>query len=512
MKKTDERVKEVGPFLRANFFSGLVATPKFWNEIQEYLFGKENLYNRLFHGVGVVPGVLGQFAVKPISGTGSNLAVVIDSGVALDGNGRGIFLYEPQALTIDHRKFKLPCTVYFSAKYKEVMEDYYQNEENPDYQGYRKRLETAALEVTRVCPDNHESLELARVTIREDANGQVVPIREASGFSEPGEDAIDPRFVPWVVVAKQGLSPYFKEYFVDVLERTRTVAQMAHDALALNGFRELQVMAMTSKMLVQCGDIRMENVVHIMHPLFDVDNQILQEILEYERLENKHLYSTKESFGAVKTAVFEMGDYIKAFDGGYGTLDEIVRRQQTFLAGVGSMFVAKQMTLADLAIVSYEPPRILMLGNERYTVVDVIDLRDEASVENHSLRFSGNRDVSTSSVSLVYPDGELVRDTVKHYVGGSVSFMLRNIIKRRKLVLLRRTDIGAGGYTITVRLDQNSRDRILSIDAPDSRARWRNCVIEFGEEEILRNDPTVEFSIGESGRDNFGKIWVYQSL
>lgn len=42
-------------FKRANFFPGLKATPGFWNEIEDYHFNKESLYNNLFHGFGIVP-------------------------------------------------------------------------------------------------------------------------------------------------------------------------------------------------------------------------------------------------------------------------------------------------------------------------------------------------------------------------------------------------------------------------------------------------------------------------
>ena len=37
-------------YKRANFFPGLKATPLFWNEMEDYHFAKEVLYNSLFHG------------------------------------------------------------------------------------------------------------------------------------------------------------------------------------------------------------------------------------------------------------------------------------------------------------------------------------------------------------------------------------------------------------------------------------------------------------------------------
>lgn len=41
-------MEETNIYKRANFFPGLKATPSFWNEMEDYHFNKENLYNRLF--------------------------------------------------------------------------------------------------------------------------------------------------------------------------------------------------------------------------------------------------------------------------------------------------------------------------------------------------------------------------------------------------------------------------------------------------------------------------------
>ncbi|MBN2627504.1 MAG: hypothetical protein JXA95_12625, partial [Spirochaetales bacterium] len=133
----DEKIiPELGRFKRANFFNGLMASPRFWNDIQDYHFSKESFYNSLFHGSGVIPGVLENFQVQRLKGSGGVAAIIVHPGAAIDSQGRPIFLYEPQALTLDVRKYKLPATVYITVRFHEVMEDFFQNDENPDYQGY----------------------------------------------------------------------------------------------------------------------------------------------------------------------------------------------------------------------------------------------------------------------------------------------------------------------------------------------------------------------------------------
>ncbi|WP_020614512.1 hypothetical protein [Sediminispirochaeta bajacaliforniensis] len=505
--------EELPQFMRANFFNGLVATPKYWNEIQEYHHQKEIFYNRVFHGYGIVENMLGRFRIQPIhGGGGAALAIVVNSGAAIDKMGRSIYLYEPQAITIDYRKYKLPTTIYITVRYKEVMEEYYQNEDNPDYQGYRKKLESAMIEVRNTEPDDSEVIELGRIYLEEDQNGEIPAIQEAKDFSNPGPNTIDTRYISWVSIARQGLSPYLKTFLVTVLDKTRSVAQISHDALTLPGFRELQVVSLTAKMLVQCGDVRFDDVIHVLFPIFDIDNQIIQEMLDFERTEEKSLFSTKSNFENIKTAVFEMGDQLKAFNGDYATVDAIIKRHQVFIDGIRDLFITKKMSIHDIALMSYELPRILLLGDDRYTLVDYIDMRDKESVDGHRVRFENNRDTSTSNIALSYPDGQIVRDTVKRYVGGSAFFTLKNIIKKRKLLLIRRTDVVVGNYSIEVIMEKEDYKRTLTIDTADSKFRWRNCFVQFDEDDVNKHTIPVEFRMGEKGRDNFGKIWVYQRL
>ncbi|MDC7224750.1 MAG: hypothetical protein PQJ60_13475, partial [Spirochaetales bacterium] len=144
------------------------------------------------------------------------------------------------------------------------------------------------------------------------------------------------------------------------------------------------------------------------------------------------------------------------------------------------------------------------------TLVDFIDIRDKESMESHKLEFLECGDVQTSSVSLTYPDGTLVRDTVKRYLGGSVRFNIKNIIKKRELLIVRRSDIIHAGYRVKVDIGKNSR--ILKMDTPDSKHRWRNVSVKFHEDYIDSYSMSVTFSMEDEGRDNFGHIWIYQKL
>ena len=156
-------------------------------------------------------------------------------------------------------------------------------------------------------------------------------------------------------------------------------------------------------------------------------------------------------------------------------------------------------------------PRILLYKEERYTLVDSLSLGLRESLESHEFELIGAAHPSTTNEAFFYPDGILVHDTVKRWIGGAMRFRLRNIIKGRKLLLIRRTDIHQGPYSVRVSLDSGP-PRILDTPGTDTRHRWRNLFIIFEDAEVLGSSCIVEFHIGEKGRDNSGTIYAYQVL
>ncbi len=503
-------IREIEQFKRANFFNGLMASPRFWNGIQDYHYNKESFYNVVFHGYGVLPGVMDNFAIQRLKGTGGVAALIVHPGAAIDNQGRAIYLYEPQALTLDVRKYKLPATVYITVRFNEVMEDFFQNDENPDYQGYMSKVETAKIEVSNTLDASRHVIELGRVSLEEAEEGEEVSVTDAGDFANPGPNALDFRFVPWVRTFKRGLSPYLSEFLITLLNKSRNIAQVAYDMLELPGFRELQTISLTARMLLQCGDVSFNDIVNIIYPLFDINNQIVQEILEYERNKGKRSISTTENFEVVKRNVFEMGDRIKSFDDTYETLDVILKCFEKVSEGYQNLFITKKITSTDLSLMSDDLSRILLLEDERYTLVDFIDLRDKESTEAHKLEFIDTTDVQTTNIALTYPDGKIVRDTVKRYLGGSVRFNVKNIIKKRDLLIIRRTDVIHGNYRVSV--DLGNTKKVLKVDVPDSRHRWRNLSVQFHEDYIDKYSLTVNMTMEDQGRDNFGRIWIYQKI
>jgi uncharacterized protein YwgA len=500
-------------FKRANFFPGLQAGPVYWNGIEDYHFNKEQLYNRLFHGFGVVGGCLDSLHVAAEKTKGGLITLLVARGVAIDALGRPLFLQEPQLLVLDPKKFKLPATVYLIIRYEERPDEYYQNKENPDLQGYQKRLETVKLDIVADIQEPDMEIELARIQLAEEEGGVISAIENNEDFSDPGINALDYRFVPYASRVKKGVSTYLLKFLTELLNYTLTVAESSHEVLPLASLRNLQNSAMTAKMIVQCAGIAFEDVIHLITPLFDCDHQILFEIGEYEREneEKGRLYTSRNTYEIARTAMYSLGDHLKSYNNSYEEIDVILKAHRAVMDNLKQILIANEVSDDDIKFISYTMPHILVYGDERYTLVDTVNMSSRESVESHQVELVDCAHPSTSNEAFYYPDGVLVRDTVKRWIGGSMQFQLRNIIKGRKTLIIRRTDIFQGNYSVEVSIE-GAGAKDLSIEGSDTKQRWRNIAVTYEEGEIKDNSGLVKFSMGEAGRDNSGTIWIYQML
>jgi hypothetical protein len=500
-------------FKRANFFPGLQVGPAYWNAVEDYHFNKELLYNKLFHGFGVVGGFLDSLQVQAERTKGGLITLLISRGVAIDGLGRPLFLSEPQVLVLDPKKFKLPVTVYIIIKYEERLDDYYQNKENPDLQGYQKRLETVKLDIVAEISEQDLEIELARVLLVEEEGGGIQEIQNNENFTDPGANTLDYRFVPYASRIKKGVSTYLLKFLVELLDYTLTVAASSHEVLPLTSLRNLQNSAMTAKMIVQCAGISFEDVIYLVTPLFDFDHQILFEIAEYEREhEDKgRIYTSKNAYEIGRTALYELGDRLKSYNNSYEEIDLILKSHRVVMENLKQVLITNEVSDDDIKYISYSMPHILLFGEDRYTLVDTINLGSKESIESHKFELLDCSHPSTSNEAFYYPDGILVHDTVKRWIGGSMQFHLRNVIKGRKTLIIRRTDIYHGNYSIEVSMEGTDM-KVMDVDGLDTKQRWRNLFVVYEEGEIMNNSGIIKFGIGEKGRDNSGSIWIYQML
>jgi hypothetical protein len=501
---------KVDQFRRANFFTGLLATPQFWNDIQDYHFTKEKFYNRLFLGAGIVPGIMDELRVSPVAKKGGSISLHIGAGFAIDKLGRGLYLYEPVIKTIDYKNYKLPVTIYIVLMYNEILDEYYQNEENPDFQGYKKKIESSKIDILSNEPTEN-AFELARVYLQEDENGEIKRIAEPADYANPAANEIDTRFVLWAKKAREGLSPFLKKYFADVLEETYNYAINAYTVVNLPGLRELQTLSLTSKMLVQCGDLAFEDSINILNPIFNVNNSIVQELIEFEKEQKKQMFTNKDSFKEYREKIYNQGELLKYFDNKHETIDKILKLQKSIIETLRNIFMTKKLTLPDIELISYDLPVDLVVDDERYRLVDFLDFNDKDAETNHDFNKSEANNFQTLNQSFSYPDGVVVPDITKVFVGGSISFKISNLIIGRKVLLVRRTDIFHGNYKVDVTVGGEKASPFV-IDGSDTKCRWRNLPLKLPGKFVKDGSLVISFGREENARDNFGKIWVYQQI
>lgn len=500
-------------YKRANFFPGLKATPAFWNEMEDYHFHKEALYNSLFHGYGIVPEYQQSLHVQAEKTRGGLITLVVGSGLAFDGFGRPLFLYKPQALVLDPKKFKLPCTVYVTICYNERLEDFYENPENYELQGYQHKEENSKVEILSEVTDYNSYVELARIRLEDSEGTGINEIKNNDTFSNPGPNAIDFRFVPCINRIRKGISSYLLSYMIKLFEYTETFANAGYEILPLASLRNLQSVAMTSKLILQTTGVYFDDIINMITPVFNMDHQVLFDISEWERDHEQEgrLYTTKKTYEESREAMYELGDMLKSYSGSYDEIDKILNLHSKVIDGLKAALVEKEVSTNDIQFISYKMPHILLFENERYTLVDSISMANEQSLESHDVRFVNSRHPTTSNEAFYYPDGVLVHDAVKRWIGGEMKFHLKNILKGRKTLLVRRTDILKGNYSVDVKYNDESGKTLL-VDGSDSKSRWRNLFVIFDEDEINEYAPEISFDIGSQGRDNSGTIWVYQLL
>ena len=500
-------------YKRANFFPGLQVGPAYWNSIEDYHFRKESLYNMLFHGAGIVPGYMDSLHVQAEKTKGGLITLLVGRGLAFDALGRPVFVYEPQAIVLDPKKFKLPSTVYVTISYKERMEDFYQNKENPDMQGYRNKLEMAKIGIVQELVPSEYSIELARISLSDEDGKGISEIKNNNDFGDPGINTLDFRFVPWAVHVKKGMSEYLRVFMTDMLEYTRSVANSCYEVLQIGSIRNLQTVAMTGKMIMETAGVFYDDLIHIISPFFDLDHQVLFEIAEYEREHEKQgkLYTVKEGYERARNAMYQFGDYIKSYGGAYEETDKMLKAHKTVMDGLREVLVEKEVSSDDIKYISYAMPHVLLFGESRYTLVDTINMASAESLETHRVKFDESLHPSTSNEVFSYPDGELVHDTVKRWIGGTMKLVLKNIVRGRKTLLIRRTDIHQGNYSVDVLLN-GKKAKTLGVEGIDTKNRWRNLFVVFEEGELNDYTPEIGFTMGEKGRDNTGTIWVYQLL
>jgi hypothetical protein len=173
---------------RINFFKGFFTQASDWQAAQDYHLTTQRLHRAHLHTPGVVEGVPDNLRVSVAQG---GTSVFVATGYAIDGEGRDLYVPEPQQLTIRPRDYSPPVMLYVVIRYHEEMIDERPNPTNPEFSGHAFVQERPVVEATTDVPDNHSAIELARINLSADANR----IRDPQNPDAPGANEIDIRHV-----------------------------------------------------------------------------------------------------------------------------------------------------------------------------------------------------------------------------------------------------------------------------------------------------------------------------
>jgi hypothetical protein len=107
---------------------------------------------------------------------------------------------------------------------------------------------------------------------------------------------------------KNGVSEYLRTFIIEIFELTENISNSCYQVLNIQSLRNLQTIAMTSKMILQTSGVYFEDIIYMIKPLFNVDHQVIFEIAEWERnneSENRS-YTTKTGYEKSRSAVYEL--------------------------------------------------------------------------------------------------------------------------------------------------------------------------------------------------------------
>ena len=123
-----------------------------------------------------------------------------------------------------------------------------------------------------------------------------------------------------------------------------------------------------------------------------MDYQVIFEIAEWERNheEDGHMYTTKGAYDQAREAMYKLGDVIKAYGNSYDEFDVILNLHRNVMDCLKQILVEKEVSTNDVKFISYKMPHVLLFEEERYTLVDTIDMGSDKSVESHNVRFVKN--------------------------------------------------------------------------------------------------------------------------
>lgn len=511
MPETTER-----NYKRLHFFRGFRTTEKDWNEGERYHVDKRRLHNRMLHGPGVVGHALGGFRVSARSQ--GQLAVEVQSGYAIDGQGNDLFLFEPEIKQFSPADFKLPATVYLVARYVEEFTDFISYKENLDFKGHRRIAESVKIEWSVTEPDIQTEVELCRMMVTKDVK-RILDARESLA---PDANELDLRFVPQAGVVGSFLTPAMQWELLELIRKSKEVYALLFHKMGVLTASDVLHSFITLEMLLHARMIDLRNVFPIYQVLL---RQQLALVADLEA-NHPHISAVRDFANYKKQVEIALQKYderqftLQFYQGLLGYQSESQRFMELIFQKQLGANKPKLMARQTDASAALEAIKVRSQGfDERLTVegldlvlVDRIDPIDPESEKAHSWKISGERDKYRTRQKLKYPDDVVVEDAGVAFEGGQLDFELKHIEPGKDVYLVWRMDYVYGDWEADFEANDRKLEKCVCAGS-DKRFRWRNWVYVIPAEHVREVSLRMRWKPITAGRDiNVFQLWAYQPV
>lgn len=491
-------------YLRVHYFHGQRLELADFEDNQGQIVERRRIHQRAFHSPGVVLGCLGDLRVSAL-GRG-DLSLVVDPGLAVDGMGNEIFLPSREVIPIDLRRIRPPQTVHVVIRQFEEPADFVEDPDDPEYQGYRRIVEKARLEIVERPPEPEAEVELARVRLSEG----VEEIRDPAAAEDPGPDEIDLRFVPRAACAapvpadlawagrtflarlSRAATEFVRRYDLSSFREVRWVSHAAR--LALHPPPSLPTFAECLTLLLSILDEAAGQIAAALPRLRD--SRPVRDLASHIASAPAALPAAPEPLHRAVRSLREICSDLEGF------LEEAPQAREE---GWG---------LADLEAIkvrSGDFPPVLEMGGRWYRRMDWIDVGDRPSEEDHEFRIVDCRDDWSMRREFSYPDRAVVSDKGRAHAGGYTRFLIRNLIPGRDLLLIRRLDYLRAEGATDIEVGGQKVPGPSVVTGRDPRHRWRNWPI--GIQGALVTAETMEVRMVPLATErgiHLYTLWFYQ--
>lgn len=500
-------------YKRINFFTGFQTTADDWNDLVKYHVEKHKLHNRLMHGPGVVPNIMGGLRVSARGR--ADMSVEVSPGYAIDGDGNEIYVPEPVIKTIDPGDFKLPQTVYIVLKYIEELTDFVSYRANLEYKGHRRIAEAFKVDAIITEPDIKREIELCRVFMTKD----VKRITDAKDPLDPKENEINQLYVPQAGVVGSTMDPRTLRELSEILQGAKGVYGHMFNKMRILSAGNVNAAMGALDMLLRVNLVDERNLYDLFATVFGMQEELITDVEE-----NYPQYSAKKEFASFKKHVELLQGMYREGSFNQETLTNVLGYQKKSTENLQTIFggkVVKKKTevaaksaddsvIEKLKVKSDDFGDVIEVDGVKLKRIDELDILAKKSEQDHKFRIVDAKDKYRTRQKLKYPDGVIVEDIGIAYEGGYAEWEISNVTPNKEVLMFMRMDYVHGDWEAEIHVNGKKTGNMICA-GEDRKFRWRNWPYKIPAEFVSDTFLTIRQTPVAADRDiNMFKIWFYQ--